>query len=97
MRLPARAKKIVVVGGGPAGMMAAIRAGQLRQDVTLLEKNLSLGKKLLLSGKGRCNITNACDLAEFLKRFSAPHVMDFASILPPNCYAGLTPNLSLKK
>jgi len=51
-------------------MMAAIRAGQLQQDVTLIEKNSILGRKLLLSGKGRCNITNACDLESFLERFS---------------------------
>jgi len=65
-----QAKRIVVVGGGPVGMMAAIRAGELGQSVTLIEKNPSLGKKLLLSGKGRCNLTNACDLDSFLKRFS---------------------------
>lgn len=63
-------KKIVVVGAGPAGMMAAIRASQLGSSVTLIEKNPILGKKLLLSGKGRCNLTNACELGEFLKRFS---------------------------
>jgi len=63
-------KRIVVVGGGPAGMMAAIRAAELCQDVTLIEKNPILGKKLLLSGKGRCNLTNACDLDSFIKRFS---------------------------
>jgi len=63
-------KKIVVVGGGPAGMMAAIRAGGLGAGVTLIEKNPILGEKLLLSGKGRCNLTNACDLDSFLKRFS---------------------------
>lgn len=51
-------------------MMAAIRAGNLRQDVTLIEKNPIPGKKLLLSGKGRCNLTNACELELFLKRFS---------------------------
>lgn len=62
-------KKIVVVGGGPSGMMAAIRASQLNKDVTLLEKNPSLGNKLLLSGKGRCNLTNACDLDAFIARF----------------------------
>lgn len=61
--------RIVVIGGGPAGMMAAIRASQLGQDVILIEKNPSLGRKLLLSGKGRCNLTNACDLDSFLKRF----------------------------
>jgi hypothetical protein len=63
-------KKIVVVGAGPAGMMAAIRAGQLKQEVILVEKNPVPGKKLLLSGKGRCNLTNFCDLDSFLKRFS---------------------------
>ncbi len=63
-------KKIVVVGGGPSAMMAAIRAAGLGQDVSLLEKNSSLGNKLLLSGKGRCNLTNAEDLEYFLKRFS---------------------------
>jgi predicted Rossmann fold flavoprotein len=50
-------------------MMAAIRAAELGQDTTLIEKNPVLGKKLLLSGKGRCNLTNACDLESFLKRF----------------------------
>lgn len=65
-----KAQRIVVVGAGPAGMMAAIRAGQLQQDVTLIEKNPIPGKKLLLSGKGRCNLTNLCDLDAFLQRFS---------------------------
>ena len=62
--------KIVVVGAGPSGMMAAIRAAGLGQDVTLLEKKDSLGNKLLLSGKGRCNLTNTEELEYFLKRFS---------------------------
>ena len=51
-------------------MMAAIRAASLGRDVTLLEKKISLGNKLLLSGKGRCNLTNAEGLEHFLKRFS---------------------------
>jgi hypothetical protein len=63
-------KRIAVIGAGPSGMMAAIRASQLNQAVTLFEKNPILGRKLLLSGKGRCNITNACSLDLFLKRFS---------------------------
>jgi hypothetical protein len=63
-------KKIVVVGAGPAGMMAAIRASKFSKVVILIEKNTSPGKKLLLSGKGRCNLTNICDLDNFLKRFS---------------------------
>ncbi len=51
-------KKIVVIGGGPAGMMAAGRAGELGAEVLLLEKNNALGIKLLITGKGRCNLTN---------------------------------------
>jgi len=60
----------VVIGGGPAGMMAAIRAAENSTDVTLIEKNPQVGKKLLLSGKGRCNLTNFCDLNSFLARFN---------------------------
>lgn len=63
-------RKIIVIGAGPAGMMAAIRAAEYKADVILLEKNSSLGRKLLLSGKGRCNLTNACGLDAFLGRFS---------------------------
>ncbi|MBL7069898.1 MAG: NAD(P)/FAD-dependent oxidoreductase, partial [Candidatus Omnitrophica bacterium] len=65
-----KVKKIVVVGAGPAGMMSAIRAAQLKQDVTLIDKNISPGRKLLLSGKGRCNLTNYCDIDSFMARFS---------------------------
>ena len=64
------AKKIVVVGGGPAGIMAAISASSLHTRVVLLEKNSSPARKLLLSGKGRSNITNACELDSFYPRFS---------------------------
>ena len=53
--------KIVVVGGGAAGMMAAAAASETCGDVTLIEKNEKLGKKLFITGKGRCNLTNACD------------------------------------
>jgi len=49
---------VVVIGGGPAGMMAAGRAGAMGKSVLLLEKNASLGKKLLITGGGRCNVTN---------------------------------------
>ena len=56
--------KIIVVGGGASGMMAAIIAARNGNDVTLLEKNEKLGKKLFITGKGRCNITNACDTEE---------------------------------
>lgn len=59
-------KKIVVVGGGAAGMMAAITAAEQGSDVTLLEPNERLGKKLNITGKGRCNVTNNADLQTLL-------------------------------
>ena len=49
--------KIIVIGGGPAGMFAAIAAAETGSQVILLEKNEKLGKKLFITGKGRCNIT----------------------------------------
>ena len=58
--------KVVVVGGGPAGMMAAITASENGNEVYLLEKNNKLGKKLLITGKGRCNITSSLDMKEFI-------------------------------
>ena len=54
--------KIIVVGGGPAGMFAAIHAAERGHEVLLLEKNEKLGKKLYITGKGRCNLTNAGDM-----------------------------------
>ena len=59
--------KVIVIGGGPAGMMAAISASMNGNEVILLEKNKSLGKKLLITGKGRCNITSSLSLEEFIK------------------------------
>ena len=54
--------KVLIIGGGAAGMMAAIIAARNGQEVHLFEKNEKLGKKLFITGKGRCNITNACDM-----------------------------------
>ena len=59
--------KVVVIGGGPAGMMAAISASEKGNEVLLLEKNKSLGRKLLITGKGRCNITSSLTMDEFIK------------------------------
>lgn len=56
----------LVIGGGAAGMMAAVFAARAGADVTLLEKNEKLGKKVYITGKGRCNLTNDCDLDAFL-------------------------------
>ena len=60
-------KKIVVIGGGAAGMMAAIYAAYGGAEVTLLEKMNACGKKLRITGKGRCNVTNDCTREEFLQ------------------------------
>ena len=57
----------IVIGGGPAGMFAAITAAEQGSRVILLEKNDRLGKKLLITGKGRCNVTNHCDEREVLQ------------------------------
>ncbi len=59
---------VIVIGGGPSGMIAAGTAGSLGKKVLLLEKNEKLGKKLYLTGKGRCNITNTASLDDFLKK-----------------------------
>ena len=56
--------KILVVGGGAAGMMAAVTAARNGKKVRLIEKNEKLGKKLFITGKGRCNITNAADIED---------------------------------
>lgn len=58
--------RVTVIGGGPAGMMAAISASKNNNEVYLLEKNSKLGKKLLITGKGRCNITSSLDIKDFI-------------------------------
>ena len=57
--------RIIVIGGGAAGMMAAFAAAEEGAEVTLLEKNDRVGKKIYITGKGRCNVTNACGREEF--------------------------------
>lgn len=82
---------VIVVGGGAAGMMAAVSAAESGHNVTLIEKNEKLGKKIYITGKGRCNLTNSCDINDFfnsvitnrkflysaLYGFSNTDVMDF--------------------
>lgn len=58
---------VITVGGGAAGMMAAITAAELGKSVLLIEKNDRLGKKLAITGKGRCNVTNNCDSVELMQ------------------------------
>ncbi|WP_312711279.1 NAD(P)/FAD-dependent oxidoreductase [Proteiniclasticum ruminis] len=59
--------RVIVVGGGPAGIMASIRAAEKGHQVVLLERNEKIGKKLFITGKGRCNITNEKDISEFFE------------------------------
>ena len=59
--------KVIIVGGGAAGMFAAVHASDKGHEVHLFEKNEKLGKKLYITGKGRCNITNACDVEELFQ------------------------------
>lgn len=59
--------KVGIIGAGAAGMMAAVFAARAGADVTVFEKNGEVGKKLSITGKGRCNVTNDCDRQEFLK------------------------------
>ena len=59
--------KILIIGGGPAGMMAAIKAADSKNEVVLIEKNDKLGRKLLITGKGRCNVTSSVQMEDFIK------------------------------
>lgn len=81
--------QVVVIGGGAAGMMAAIAASEKGRRVILCEKNEKLGKKLYITGKGRCNITNACGRDKFFENivsnpkflYSAFHEFDNAAMM----------------
>ena len=80
---------VIIVGGGPAGMMAAISAARCGKSVLLIEKNSDLGKKLLITGKGRCNITNDAPIDEFYQNiptnprflYSAFSALDNSSLI----------------
>ncbi len=62
--------KIIIIGGGASGMMAGIWAARYGSKVLILEKTEKLGKKLFITGKGRCNVTNACDTEDFFKNLN---------------------------
>ena len=69
-----------VIGGGAAGMMAAISAAKSGHEVLLIEKNEKLGKKIYITGKGRCNVTNACDFDEFQRSIVTNSRFMFSSL-----------------
>lgn len=81
--------RVIVAGGGAAGMMAACIAAQSGHQVTLLEKNEKLGKKLFITGKGRCNITNVCSMEHFFRNivtnekflYSSLHQFDAQAVI----------------
>lgn len=82
-------RQVIVIGGGAAGMMAAIAAAQNGARVTLLEKNEKTGKKIYITGKGRCNLTNACETDKFFENiisngkfmYSAFYQMDNQAVI----------------
>ncbi len=90
--------EVCVVGGGPAGMMAAYAAATKGHSVTLFEKNAKLGKKLYLTGKGRCNVTNAAPIEDFFESvvtngaflYSAFYTLDNKALLELLSRFGLT-------
>ena len=59
--------RAAIIGGGAAGMYAAVMLAQAGHSVTIYEKNEKLGKKLFITGKGRCNLTNNCEVEELMK------------------------------
>ena len=77
---------VIVIGAGPAGMMAAGAAAENGADVILIEKNAKVGRKLAITGKGRCNITNMCDNDEFIKRLTSNARFMFSAINRFSCY-----------
>ena len=80
--------KVLIIGGGAAGMMAGVFAARNHHEVHILEKNEKLGKKVFITGKGRCNVTNACDTEElFPAMMSNPKFLysGFYSFTPSGC------------
>ena len=98
-----KSKKICIVGGGPAGMMAAGTAALYGAEVTIFENTDRLGKKLAITGKGRCNVTNNCTVAEFLENvtknsrflYSALNAFDTESTI--NMFENLGVNLKTER
>ncbi len=80
------AGKVIVIGAGPAGMMAAGAAAENGADIMLIEKNRMVGRKLAITGKGRCNITNFCDTDTFISNVTANPRFMYTAINRFSCY-----------
>lgn len=78
--------KVLVIGAGPAGMMAAGAAAENSADVVIVEKNQRVGRKLAITGKGRCNITNFCDNETFIAHVTANPRFLYSAINRFSCY-----------
>ncbi|HEY5537644.1 MAG TPA: NAD(P)/FAD-dependent oxidoreductase [Acetobacterium sp.] len=72
--------KIAIIGGGPSGMMAAVAAGNNGHTIDLYESNEKLGKKLYITGKGRCNLTNACDIGDYFENIVHNHSFLYSAL-----------------
>ena len=72
--------KVLIIGGGAAGMMAGVFAARNHHEVHILEKNEKLGKKVFITGKGRCNVANACDILLHFSRSSGSSLL-FSEVL----------------
>lgn len=81
---------IIVIGGGAAGLMAAGTAAQLGASVTLFEKNKRIGRKLCITGKGRCNITNNCNINTFIENVNTNPKFLYSSINAFDCNDTMT-------
>ena len=82
--------KVLIIGGGAAGMMAGVFAARNHHEVHILEKNEKLGKKVFITGKGRCNVTHNCDTEELFRAvMSNPQsqvpLQQFLFIYPSGC------------
>lgn len=72
--------RVIIIGGGPAGMMAGIFSAKMGNEVHIFEKNEKLGKKLFITGKGRCNLTNACEKNDLMKNIMRNSRFMFSSL-----------------
>ena len=90
--------RVIVIGGGAAGMMAAVAAAQKGHQVLLLEKNEKLGKKIYITGKGRCNLTNNCDVSDWLAATvnGAKFMYSCANLFPPSATMDYFEGLGLR-